>query len=192
MMTTQPTSKTLGTFRSAANRPTAAAPGSPSRRTLAMLTRRPPSSLPGLISQVLDTRAGSPASAQSIKTPKLFEEHGCAGQACARRPTVGDPSSPTLEQLVELPLPSALFLRRHQHRNDFLLRQHPNDARRIRLPVLARRQPPELGEELLALPAEHEVGGKPRRVRMRRLGVHADLTEEQRDRVERPHVDRAT
>src|SRR5262252_7353055 len=145
-MTTQPTSKTLGPFRSAANRPAAPAPGSPSRRALAMLTQRP-----------------------------------------RRRRS----ELPPLEQLVELALPSALFLGRHQHRDDLLLRQHLDDAWRIRLHVVARWQTSELGEELLALPAEHEVGGKPRRARMWRLGVDADLAEEQRDRIERPHVDRA-
>src|SRR5215831_16490649 len=54
-------------------------------------------------------------------------------------PVVGEPSSPPPEQLVELPLPSALFLRRHQHRDDLPLRQHFDDAWRIRLHVLARR-----------------------------------------------------
>src|SRR6266702_2535160 len=142
-MTTQPASRTLGRLTSAANRLAAAAPGSPFRRALAMLTQRP--------------------------------RRHCRARLRARHPSMGDPNSPPLEQLVELPLPFALFLRRHQHRDDLLLRQHLDDAGRVRLHVLARRQPPELGKELLAFPAEHEVGGKPRRVRMRRLGVHADL-----------------
>src|SRR5262249_34092874 len=40
----------------------------------------------------------------------------------------GRPSSPPPEQLVELALPLALFLRRHQHRDDLLLCQHVDDA----------------------------------------------------------------
>src|SRR3954463_976416 len=86
--------------------------------------------------------------------------------------------SPPLEQLVELPLPLALFIGAHQDGDDFLLRQHLDDARRVRRHILARGQSSELGEELLAFLAEHEIGGETGGVRMRRLGIHADLAEE--------------
>ena len=63
--------------------------------------------------------------------------------------------------------------------------------RRVRRHIVARRQAAELGDELLALLADHEVGRQARRVRVRRLRVHADLAEHQRDRIDRPDIDRA-
>src|SRR5262249_39758758 len=131
-MTTQPASRTLGRLTSAANRPAAAAPGSPFRRALAMLTERP--------RRHCRARRRTSCIRQSW--------HLRLRDTRARHPSVGDPISPPPEQLVELALPFALFLRRHQHRDNLLLRQHVDDAGRVRLHVLARRQPPELGEEL--------------------------------------------
>src|SRR5262245_64057018 len=83
-------------------------------------------------------------------------------------------SSP-LEQLIEKPLPFALLVGAHQHGDDFLLRQYGDDARRVRLHVLPRRQSSKLGEELLAFAAEHEIGGEASRARMRRPRIHTDL-----------------
>src|SRR5262245_19423441 len=55
-------------------------------------------------------------------------------------------NSPSLEQLIEKPLPFALLVGAHQHGDDFLLRQYRDDARRVRLHVLPRRQSSKLGE----------------------------------------------
>src|SRR5262249_58668675 len=77
-------------------------------------------------------------------------------------------NSPSLEQLIEKPLPFALLVGAHQHGDDFLLRQHGDDARRVRLHVLPRRQSSKFGEELLAFAAEHEIAREASRALMRR------------------------
>ena len=55
-----------------------------------------------------------------------------------------------LNSSCEPALPDLLLLRRQQHRDDLLLAQHLDGAGRIVRHVAARRQPAELGEELLA------------------------------------------
>src|SRR5215471_7576236 len=126
-MTTQPTSKTLGPCRSAANRPAAPAPGSPSRRALAMLNQRP-----------------------VVGDPSYRPLNSWSNWRCHRRSSSGAISTVITFFCVSISMMPGGF-----------------DCTSLR------------------------VGGKPRRVRMRCLGVHTDLAEEQRDRVERPRVDRA-
>src|SRR6516165_778750 len=92
-MTTQPASRILGRLTSAANRPAAAAPGSPFRRALAMLTQRP--------RRHCRARRRTSCIRQAPQSPPA--------DARAAHPSVGDASSPPLEQLVELALPFALL-----------------------------------------------------------------------------------
>src|SRR3981189_3778963 len=94
------------------------------------------------------------------------------------------PSSPPPKQLVELALPFAVFVGGHQHRYHLLLRQQIDDAGRVRRHVLARRQPSELGEELLAFLAEHEVGGEAGGGWVGGVRGHAPLAEQQPDRTD--------
>src|ERR1700730_13060129 len=94
-----------------------------------------------------------------------------------------------LEQLIEAPLPLALLIGAYQNGDHFLLREPVDDPRRIRGHILAGGKASEPGEKFLALLTEHEVGGEARGIGMWCLHIHADLSENQRDRIERPHID---
>src|SRR6476660_7644735 len=95
-----------------------------------------------------------------------------------------------LEQLREAPLPATLLLRSQQRRDHLLLAQQLDRSGRVVLHVAAGRQTAELGQELLAFLAEHEIGRQLGSVRVWRLGVDRDLPKEQRDRIEREDLDR--
>src|SRR5215831_9520417 len=112
-----------------------------------------------------------------------------AGTSRAMR--MGGRMSASPEESVEGALPLLLLVRAEQHRDHLPALELLHDAGRVARHVGARGQPAELHEERLAFLAEHEVGGKPRRIGMRRLRADADLAEKQRDRVERKIVGRA-
>src|SRR5262249_56282477 len=95
-------------------------------------------------------------------------------------------NSPSLEQLIEKPLPFALLVGAHQHGDDFLLRQYRDDARRVRLHVLPRRQSSKLGEKCLAFAAEHKIGGEAGTPPVRCPRIHTDPSAKQVDAVEGP------
>src|SRR5262249_32881622 len=88
------------------------------------------------------------------------------------------------------PLPAPLLLRRQQRRDYFFLAQQLDRSGRVVLHVASGRQAAELGQELLAFLAEHEIGGQLGGVGAGRLGVDRHLSEEQRDRIEREDLDR--
>src|ERR1700732_40848 len=94
-----------------------------------------------------------------------------------------------LEQLVESPLPLALLIGPHQNGDHLLVRESLDDPGRIRGHILAGGKASEPGQKFLALLTEHEVGGEARGIGMWCLHIHADLSENQRDRIERPHID---
>src|SRR5262249_19051442 len=87
--------------------------------------------------------------------------------------------SASTKQPVEGALPLLLLGWIEQDGDHLLGLERIHDAGRRAVHVGAGGQPAELGEERLAFLAEHEVGGEPRRIGMRRLRADADLAEEQ-------------
>src|SRR5262249_34900327 len=82
-----------------------------------------------------------------------------------------DSRSPRPEDFRKHRVPLLLIVGREHRRQHLLLVQHLHDARRIGIDIEARRQPAELGEELLRLLAQHEVACEQRGLGMRRLRV---------------------
>src|SRR5882762_10777727 len=97
---------------------------------------------------------------------------------------------PRLEDFLEQPLPFLLLVPGEDSGNDCPLLQHLADAWGIDRHVRPRRHAAAPGQELLGLAAYDEVCTEQRGLGMRRLCADADRAEEQRDRVERPDIDR--
>src|SRR5262245_23580681 len=89
-----------------------------------------------------------------------------------------------LENVLEQPLPLLLLFPGEDSGNDFPSLQHLAHMRRIDRYIPSGWHAPALGEELLGLPAEDEVGREQRGLGMRRLRADAHRAEEQGDRIE--------
>src|SRR5207249_9929557 len=65
-------------------------------------------------------------------SPAVVARHSASStRFCPRMTTGAHADSPSLEQLIEKPLPFALLVGAHQHGDDLLLGQHRDDPRRV-------------------------------------------------------------
>src|SRR5436190_22854878 len=81
---------------------------------------------------------------------------------------------PRLEDVLEQSLPLLLLFPGEDSGNDFPSLQHLAHMRRVEWHIRSGRHAAALGEELLGLPAEDEVGRQQRGLGMRRLRADAN------------------
>src|SRR5712671_7135002 len=100
----------------------------------------------------------------------------CAAECVRSEPMASKPVGwlPRLEDVLEQPLPLLLLVPGKDCGNDFPLLQHVADMRGIDRYVKPGRHAPAPGEELLGLPAHHEVRRQQRGLGVRRLRADAD------------------